>query len=102
LLRFSLFLHHKAFWVCGCRVKIKIITLIFAVKKLTNSSSTSGDAGPIQPGVRKNFGIPEGNFTINIELYRQNFTCVELLGYKNISPISHMNFLDDDHRTSKC
>jgi hypothetical protein len=53
-------------------------------KKSWRSSSTpaSGDAGPIHTGVVSD--IPEENFTINIKLFQQNFTFVELLRYKHI------------------
>jgi hypothetical protein len=33
---------------------------------------------------KKDSGIPEDNFNLNIEVFRQNFTNVELLRYKHI------------------
>ncbi len=47
--------------------------------------------------VSENFlGIPEDNHTINIELFRQNFTLSKFFAIKTF-PTS--NFLDDIHRT---
>jgi hypothetical protein len=40
--------------------------------------------------------IPEENFNINIDVFRQNFTNVELLRYKHIS---NVELLDDEHGT---
>ncbi len=67
-------------------------------KKSWRSSSipASGDAGPIQPVSEKVSGIHEDNFTINIELFRQNVTCVKLLRYKRNA---HVKLLDDNHQT---
>ncbi len=36
---------------------------------------------------KKDSGIPDDNFNINIEVFRQNFTNVELLRYKTIPHI---------------
>jgi len=33
---------------------------------------------------KKDFGIPKDNFNINIEVFKQTFTNVELLRYKHI------------------
>jgi hypothetical protein len=41
--------------------------------------------------------ILEDNYTINIKLFQQNFTCVEILRYKHIP---HVEILDEDRRTS--
>jgi hypothetical protein len=57
------------------------LSCIWTCKYSWQSSSTlaSGDKGPIQIGVRTFSAIPEDNFTINIKLFQDNFTCVELL-----------------------
>jgi hypothetical protein len=40
--------------------------------------------------------IPEENFNINIDVFQQNFTNVELLRYKHIP---NVELLDDEHGT---
>jgi hypothetical protein len=40
--------------------------------------------------------IPEENFNINIDVFRQNFTNVELLRHKHIP---NVELLDDEHGT---